>query len=252
MPDEIIQIEDHYYILATSSRGDERPRVIKQGESFAVFGSAGSIRPVGLGEQGIYHEGTRFISQLELELNGKPLQPLRSTVRADHVLSVELTNPDYCDLPEQVSRDALHVAFTSFLQDGSWYARVVVHNFTLREIEIDATLRFAADWADVFEIRGMKRPRRGTARKGRVEGDRVVLAYDGLDRVARETRLCFAPTPHALAPGASTWRLKLPPHKEQSFEATATFVTKTEPRATTSFDRALGRLRGEDDTSCAR
>src|SRR4051812_35555789 len=165
MPEEIIQVEDQYYILATSSRTTDRPRVIKHGETFAVFDSAGSIRPVGLGQQGIYHEGTRYLSRFEVVLHGRRLQPLRSTVRRDHVLVVELTNPDYLDLPDPVSRDALHVSIASFLFNGSWYARLTAHNFSLRTIELDASIQFAADYVDIFEVRGMKREHRGIRRE---------------------------------------------------------------------------------------
>ncbi len=52
--DDIIKVEDHYYILATSSRVDQRTRVLKDNETFAVFDEAGDIRPIGVGEQGLY------------------------------------------------------------------------------------------------------------------------------------------------------------------------------------------------------
>jgi hypothetical protein len=60
--EEITQVREQYYILATTSRTDDRARVLKHGESFAVFDRGGSIRPVGLSEMGLFHEGTRFLS----------------------------------------------------------------------------------------------------------------------------------------------------------------------------------------------
>ena len=63
--EEIIQVKEQFYILATSSRTDDRTRVLKHGESFGVFDRGGSIRPVGLGEMGLFHEGTRFLSALQ-------------------------------------------------------------------------------------------------------------------------------------------------------------------------------------------
>ena len=210
MPEEIIQIEDQYYILAPSKRADDRARVIKQGESFAVFDTSGSIRPIGLGEQGLYHEGTRFLNRFELALHGRRLQPLRSTVRNDHVLIVELTNPDDLSLPEPLPREVLHVTIASFLYQACWYARVTVHNFALHAIEIDATTRFAADYVDVFEIRGMKRSRRGTLHEPRHTQDSVILGYDGLDGVTRETTIHFDPVPKTVETGTATWSLRIP------------------------------------------
>src|SRR5581483_6161953 len=65
-PDDIIKVEDQYYILATAAAAEDRVRVLKHGDTFAVFDRYGDSRPVGLGEEGIYHEGTRFLSRLEL------------------------------------------------------------------------------------------------------------------------------------------------------------------------------------------
>ena len=67
----VIQIEDQYYILATSDRAAECSRVLKEGETFAVFDCHGDIQPIGLGEQGIFHEGTRFLSKMELRFAGE-------------------------------------------------------------------------------------------------------------------------------------------------------------------------------------
>src|SRR5437588_1331114 len=86
---------DPFYILATSPVADESARVLKEGDTFAVFDHYGDIKPTGLGEEGIYHEGTRYLSCLLLGLGqGRPML-LSSTVKEDNdVLAVDLTNPD--------------------------------------------------------------------------------------------------------------------------------------------------------------
>src|ERR1051326_4688872 len=72
--DDIIKVEDQYYILATGAVADDRVRVLKHGETFAVFDRYGDSGPVGVGEEGLYHEGTRFLSRVELRLgNTRPL-----------------------------------------------------------------------------------------------------------------------------------------------------------------------------------
>ena len=63
---DVIRVDDRYYILATSSAADDRTRVLKHGETFAVFDRYGDVRPFGMGEQGLYHEGTRMLSSLAL------------------------------------------------------------------------------------------------------------------------------------------------------------------------------------------
>ncbi len=40
--------------------------MLKHGDTFAVFDHYGDIKPGGLGEEGLYHEGTRYLSCLLL------------------------------------------------------------------------------------------------------------------------------------------------------------------------------------------
>ena len=65
---DIIQVENQFYVLATSSLADDRTRVLKYGETFAVFNRLGDIEGLGLGEQGLYHRGTRYLSRLTLRM----------------------------------------------------------------------------------------------------------------------------------------------------------------------------------------
>ena len=84
-----------YHVLAASSLADERTRVLKHGDTFAVFDHYGDIKAGGLGEEGLYHEGARYLSCLLLELEGSRPFFLSSTVRDENdQLAVTLTNPD--------------------------------------------------------------------------------------------------------------------------------------------------------------
>ena len=96
--DEVVSMHEQYYIQATSSRADDRTRVLKHDETFAVFDRFGDVQPVGLGEQGIYHDGTRFLSRLELRIGGRRPLLLSSTVKKENdLLTVDLANPDLKD-----------------------------------------------------------------------------------------------------------------------------------------------------------
>ncbi len=65
-PHDRIRVDDHWYVLATSSLADERTRVLKHGDTFGVLDHYGEMRPIGLGEQGLFHRGTRFLSPMDL------------------------------------------------------------------------------------------------------------------------------------------------------------------------------------------
>src|SRR5215471_18107115 len=123
--------EDPYYIAAAAPPAGERDRVLKQGDTFAVFDHHGDIRPVGMKEQGLFHEGTRFLSCLALRLGrGEPLF-LSSTVKEDNaLLAVDLTNPDIRDGERvTVPRGTLHLFRGIFLWQGGCYQQLRLRNY---------------------------------------------------------------------------------------------------------------------------
>src|SRR5262245_51317506 len=148
--------DDPYYIVAPAPLAGERDRVLKQGDTFAVFDHHGDIRPVGMKEQGLFHEGTRFLSCLILRLGrGDPLF-LSSTVKEDNaVLAVDLTNPDIrAGETVLVPRGTLHLFRSVFLWEGVCYQRLRLRNYGSARVESIYSLRFDADFADIFEVRG--------------------------------------------------------------------------------------------------
>jgi glycogen debranching enzyme len=249
---EIDPATQDYYVLATASRADDRTRVVMHDDSFAVFDAAGTFRRAGMGELGIYHAGTRFLSTFELAIARRRPMLLGSAVRHDAVLVVDLANPDIPDFPGgALPRDTVHVASASCLWDGAWYARFAVRSYAQRPIELDLALMFAADFADVFEVRGMKREHRGTLRAPVIGADRVALGYDGLDGVARVTQLTFAPTPRELIAQRARFTLALAPGAAQTIEVRAGFELGG-PRALVAVDDALALRTADADARRGR
>ena len=71
--DEVLRISDRFYILSTSARIDDRTRVLKHGDAFAVFDRFGHVEGAGTGElgvYGIYNRDTRHLSRFRLRLAG--------------------------------------------------------------------------------------------------------------------------------------------------------------------------------------
>jgi glycogen debranching enzyme len=204
------------HILAASSPADERTRVLKHGDTFAVFDHYGDIKPGGLGEEGLYHEGTRFLSCLLLELEGGRPFFLSSTVRDENdQLAVTLTNPDLLrDAQTTLPLGTLHLALKKFLWKGVCYQQMRVKNYALEPVETTLSLRFEADFADIYEVRGMKRKARGQDMAPDVTGNRVVLSYRGLDSLVRRTLLQFEPPPLSLTASTARFDLSLQPQQE--------------------------------------
>src|SRR5688500_936073 len=151
--EEIIRVQDQFYILATSSRVDEHSRVLKHGDTFAVFDRFGNIQRIGRGEQGLYHEGTRYLSRLEPRLMDPRPLPLRPTAAGDNaMLAADLTNPDISvDGNVVLPRDTVHMFRCCFLWQGTCYERLRIRNFGREPVEFSFSLLLDADFVDIFE-----------------------------------------------------------------------------------------------------
>jgi glycogen debranching enzyme len=211
LPDEAIA-ETSFYIPATGTATRPR-RTLKYGDTFAVFDSHGDMGASAGGADGLFHKDTRYLSRLELLLNNRPLLLLGSNLRDDNsMLSVDLTNPDFYEDDRLVlQKDLVHVARTIFLWRGVAYERLAVRNHGEQTIALSLSILFQSDFADLFEVRGLHRARRGVLTLGTKAPDRVLLSYRGLDRAVRTTTVHFDPTPAELESGSATHRLKLEP-----------------------------------------
>ncbi|MEW5729788.1 MAG: amylo-alpha-1,6-glucosidase [Pseudomonadota bacterium] len=198
---DIIKFKGHSYVLATSPRVAMRTLTLKEGDTFAVFDRYGDTGSVGSGEQGVYHRGTRMLTHHELHLGGQRPLLLSSTVQEHNAfVAVDLTNPDIpLDGHRIIPRGTIHVFRSLFLWRGAMHSRTRVYNYGDMRFDADLTFLYEADFADVFEVRGVTRRRRGTIRAG-VEDGAAVLDYEGLDGIHRRTSIAFSRRPDELTP----------------------------------------------------
>ena len=209
-------VAQQYYIATRSSPADDRARVLKYGEMFAVFDRYGDIEPLGMGEQGIFFQGTRFLSELGLLLwNARPLL-LCSTVKSDNfVFTADLANVDVSDGHEViVERGTIYLFRSKFLWRGVCYEEFRMVNYGRSPVDIPLELAISADFADIFEVRGTRRERRGKRLEDRVETNSIVLSYEGLDKVVRQTRVQSYPAPVQIS--SSVLRFEISLHPKQS------------------------------------
>src|SRR5215469_2962941 len=227
-----------FYISAASSGAERRPpRALKHGDTFAVFDDNGDVAGGILGPAGLYYRDTRHLSHFVVSIDGVPPLLLSSNLQDDNaVLSVDLANPDLHRAGRlTLPRDTIHVRRTTFLWRGACYLRLAVHNFDRQPRSICLGLEFAADFRDLFEIRGSVRKRRGTLAIERQGAATVVMRYRGLDDVVRTTRLDFTPTADTLTDGAATYDVTLAPGERTSFFLTIRCDADTPARPNAFF-----------------
>jgi glycogen debranching enzyme len=206
--------ESPFYIPMTGPAARPR-RSLKHDDTFIVLDSHGDVGASAGGPDGLFNADTRYLARLELLLD--ELQPLLlgSNMRDDNsALTVDLTNSDiYRDGRIVLQKDMLHIVRTIFLWRGTAYQRIGLQNHGDLPASFDLTLLFDNDFADLFEVRGEKRPRRGIgSSKLRGPAD-VGFEYHGLDGKSRSTALHFDPRPTRLAVNAATYHLDLAPQQ---------------------------------------
>jgi glycogen debranching enzyme len=189
-----------YSIASASALQERRPRSLKNGHTFAVFDQRGDIVPAIGCPDGIYHRDTRYLSQLELQFNSAPLLLLSSNVQEDNiVLTVDLTNPDLGSAEEKVlPGERIYVNRRRYIARNCCYERLLVHNFDVAAQQLSLSIEFAADFADLFEVRGQRRAQRGRQSIEQRSAASVALHHFGLDGEHRTTTLTFDPAPAQL------------------------------------------------------
>ncbi|MGD9852617.1 MAG: glycogen debranching N-terminal domain-containing protein [Nitrospirales bacterium] len=218
MEREIVRIGGEHYILATSALADARTHVLKHGETFGIFNRYGDIQRVGLGEQGLYHEGTRFLSKLEFNLEETYPFLLSSTIKEDNaLLAVDLTNPDRYKIDQTfLPRGTLHISRTKLLWQARCYEQIQFTNYSLSPLILSFSIQFEADFADIFEVRGERRSQRGVMTATLLKGQTVILEYQGLDHVKRATYLTVDPFPATASTSSMVFEIPLAPHEHKS------------------------------------
>ena len=202
---------ESYHIEATKSLVDRTLRTLKHDDLFGVFDKQGDFRGGDGSPDGLYFQDTRFLSYLELKLGGLEPLLLGSVVIDDNgALIVDLANADLHDAEGRIwlQRDSLYLGRLKFLRGGACYERFRLRRFGPLPAPIPLEIAFGADFADLFEVRGEHRPRRGTMRAARLDDRTVRFVYSGLDGIERSTTLHFDPPPASLTPRSARWNLE--------------------------------------------
>src|SRR5262249_8627271 len=125
--------------------------------------------------------------------------------------------------------------------DRCWHARLKLQNYAQGPVELELSILFDADFADVFEVRGVRRLRTGTRQAPAIDRSQVALGYDGLDGVHRATRLAFSPTPVSLSGNRASFAVRLAPRAESTIDVRVAFEIDSDLAAKLDFVAAHAR-----------
>ena len=183
--------------------------VLKSGDAFVVSDALGDI---GGHDDGLFVDDMRVLSKWRLTFGGRAPSLLSGATSADNAsFTAHLTNRPLPPLGgHETPEGVIHIERLRVLAGDVLYEALTLTNYGASEAEVPLSLSFAADFKDMFEVRGTQRPKRGTVGAPRVDAGAVRLRYDGLDGVERNVTVHFSPAPDALSVDRADYTLTIP------------------------------------------
>ncbi|BAY20638.1 amylo-alpha-1,6-glucosidase [Calothrix sp. NIES-2100] len=238
----------------------ERPQptlTVKDDDLFLVTDTMGNISGCSLNDgnpsMGLFCCDTRFLSRLELQIEGRSPVLLSSTAEKGFALSVLCTNPR---IDERLRADTVGIR-RELVLNGALFEEIEVANYSTTTVSFELSISFDGDFVDLFEVRGYDRGQRGRllrlveplAEEGTSsEGDGfsgvqtqpmllrdefLTLAYQGLDGLVMESRIQFQyRQPDYFKGYTAVWQLELTPHETQKLGYRVNLLRNNQPSST--------------------
>ncbi|MDW8059286.1 MAG: glycogen debranching N-terminal domain-containing protein [Thermomicrobium sp.] len=183
-------------------------RILKDGELFVVSDERGDLRRTFPGA-GVYARDTRFLSELWLLLNGEEPELFDSSAERTTTAVFEFGNPLFRDdAGHDVLAHTISLRRCRTVRRGTLEEELVLENYNPFPIAVELALVFAADFFDIFEVRGFPRERpRGHVLLPQHDGKRLLLAYRAPDDLLLETEILFSRPPDVFTTEPGTTHL---------------------------------------------
>jgi glycogen debranching enzyme len=221
---------------------NERRLVLKNGKHFLVMNESGLLPYDSSIGCGLYSDDTRYLSQWDILLNGEPLTLLSADTDSGYAGKFIYGNKasgntgEERRVPEQSIVLERNIVITDALRE-QWK----ITNFGTKQVELTLAIKYSADFADMFEVRGAQRKKRGELLGSDVDisHDQVILTYQGLDHKLMKTIIAFGLLkPIQINGDMATFKLVLP----------AKHTEVLETAVATNFEEPIGQLLGDGST----
>jgi glycogen debranching enzyme len=187
---------------ASCARHEADSVVLAESEIMLICDASGNVpgahrRSQGLG---LFHRDTRFLSAYELTLNGEPLVPLSSHEGGGAWSFHVLGNPELkAGAGASIAPHTIGVRRERTVGEGVLHEIIALSNFGIEPVHLSVELAFAADFIDVFVLRGIAASPAPTLLPAEISEQRgVQLRAVAADGIPQATRLTFSPPPSRL------------------------------------------------------
>lgn len=205
-------------------------------ESGDMPGEAGSLF-------GLYTRDTRFLSRLEIRINGERPVLLSSSADRNYRSTIRLTNPHMEKNGRLVLwRESVEIERVRFVYGGIFYESIGLTNFSPKPTAFDFSVGFGCDFADMFVVRGYENPPEGRRLEPVAEPGKLIFGYEGSDGIARESRVEWNGDGVADADGTVRASIALKPREKTTFSYRIAPVVNGEVPAAEDESAALAKL----------
>ncbi len=200
-----------------------------RGKTFFTANHKGNIMPPGAPHVGLFCDDTRYLSQLDLRINGYPPVVLSYSTEGAYAARIELTvkgtlHGEGLDLPV----NTIYVHREQLLEADVLYDVIHLENFHQERARLLVELTYDADFMDIFQVRGILRGTSGQYYAPIATQNRINFVYKGLDERIRTTSIRFAPAPTNIENKTARWEIALEPLGKMHI--TTTIHAHSEPR----------------------
>ncbi|AZB42451.1 amylo-alpha-1,6-glucosidase [Bacillus sp. FJAT-42376] len=193
--------------------------VIKENDLFLLSEPNGDITGDHSYGLGLYSKDTRFLSKLELTINGEKPVLLSSDGSDNRISKVLLTNPHMEDNGELILwRESVQVERERFIAEEVLYETITLKNYFPKAVSFSIELAFEADFKDMFIVRGFQSGHVGERAGQAINENAFSIHYEGADQISRSTVVSWDKKPDDIQEhGLIAYHFDLEHGQEDSF-----------------------------------
>jgi glycogen debranching enzyme len=226
--------------------------VIKNGAHFLIMNDQGMM-PLSRGVPapfGLFRDDTRYMSAWQIFINKTHPRMLARDIASGFQAEFVYGNPKVDGIPEQSVLIARSIVIEDRLCE-----KLVVTNYHSRAVDVEIAMVLDSDFADMFEVRGAKRPARGSlhpvrekvisknissdsgaersssgGKRSAASGKQLLFSYRGLDGSLMRSVVEFRAgvVLPVIENGVAVFKLSLKPQQEHIIESSVVTVAEME------------------------
>jgi glycogen debranching enzyme len=220
--------------------------ILREQNTFLVGDYSGNVVAGNNRGLGLYFRDTRHLSTYSLELDGSWPVVLLTTADSGHSCEQVLGNHRFERGEEVAGRCTIELHRRVQVVADGLVERLHLTNFNPFGVTLTVTYCIAADFADIFEVRGHKRRQLEHHRSTACGEHHVRFDYEGADSVRRTTRIAFSPAPSELSETLANFEVSLAP---QETRVVAIDVMAASGPSSTVLDAVRAGTRGRASTT---